>query len=61
MTDPNVTNLITQTIGSLGFPIAVTVFLLVKGSKVITDLTKAINDMQMAIQKITDKQQGGQQ
>ena len=36
-------------IGSLGFPIAVTVYLLIERGKVTKELTKAINDLTLII------------
>jgi hypothetical protein len=39
--------------GSLGFPIAVTWFLLTKGSVLVTNITTAINDMRFAINEMS--------
>jgi len=36
-------------IGSLGFPIAVTIYLLIERGKVTKELTKAINDLTLII------------
>ena len=36
-------------IGSLGFPIAVTVYLLVERGKTMKELTRAINDLSLII------------
>lgn len=36
-------------VGSLGFPIVVTWFLLTKGTVIVTNITTAINEMRLAI------------
>lgn len=57
MIEPNVISLgdISQLVGSLGFPIAVTWFLLQKGSQIVTGITSAINDMRVAIDRLGDR------
>lgn len=46
---------ISQAVGSLGFPIAVTWFLLTKGSQLVQGITAAINDMKIAVEKLGDR------
>lgn len=45
-------------IGSYGFPIIVTGFLLTKGTKILSDLTTAINSNTIAITKLLDREGG---
>lgn len=42
-------------IGALGFPIVVAGFLLIRGTKVITDLTKAIDSNTAMIARLMDR------
>lgn len=53
-----------QLIGSLGFPIVVTGFLLIKGTKIIGDLKEALENNTVVLQKLLTERQvkeGGQQ
>jgi hypothetical protein len=42
-------------IGSVGFPIVVTMFLLTKGTTLVQNITTAINDMKTAIEGLTKR------
>lgn len=46
-------------IGQLGFPIAVSAYLLVMGTKVIGNMTTAINNQTQAIEQLSDYIKGG--
>lgn len=48
MNDQVVTTMMSG-IGSVGFPIVVTMFLLSKGTQLVTGITGAINDMKVAV------------
>lgn len=48
-------NDLSQVVGSLGFPIAVTWFLLTKGSKLVEGITTAINEMKSAVIQLGDR------
>lgn len=48
------TNELVGLVGSLGFPIVVTWFLLTKGSVIVTNITTAINEMRLAINEMNN-------
>ncbi len=45
----------TQLVGSLGFPIVVAMFLLIRMEKVIAELTKAVTDLTAIVAKISER------
>lgn len=51
-------NVITQLIGSLGFPMFVAVYTMTTMNKTLTQNTEAINNMSVAITKLADKVHG---
>lgn len=46
---------LTTVVGSLGFPIAVTWFLLTKGTQLVSNITIAINEMKVAVVSLGDR------
>lgn len=53
--DQTVVDAATNVIGSLGFPIAITGFLLWKGSQLATSAVAAMNEMKVAIVSLGDR------
>lgn len=50
---------LTNAVGSYGFPIAITWFLLTKGTKVVADITTALNELTIAVKMLQQDREGG--
>lgn len=53
--DQTVIDAAANVIGSLGFPIAITGFLLYKGSQIATSAVTALNEMKLALVSLGDR------